>query len=93
MSSNVQFEVHATPGARRNEVGGTHDGALRVWVTAPADKGRANQAIAKALAKALGLRAAQLELIRGQTTRRKLFAIHDAPNEIEQRLDELRSRA
>ena len=88
----MQIDVHATPGARRNEVGGTHDGALRIWVTAPADKGRANQAIAKTLAKALGLRGAQIELIRGQTSRRKVFLIHEAPDDLEQRLVELRSR-
>ena len=83
------IHVHATPGARRNQVGGSHDGALRVAVSAPADKGRANQAIAKTLAKALGLRPAQLELVRGQTNRRKVFAVHDAPAGMEQRIAEL----
>ena len=85
----MQLTIHATPGARRNTVGGAHDGALRVRVSAPADQGRANDAIAKALSQALGLRPAQIELIRGHTSRRKVFAIHDPPEKIEQRIAEL----
>ena len=57
----MRIAVHATTGARRIHVGGSHDGALRVSVTAPADKGRANRAIAKALAAALDLKPAQID--------------------------------
>jgi uncharacterized protein (TIGR00251 family) len=69
--------VHATPGAKRNHVGGSHDGALRVSVTAPADKGKANQAIAKLLAKAIGVKSSQVNLISGQSNRRKVFEVEE----------------
>ena len=85
----MRIAVHATAGARRNHVGGSHDGALRVSVTAAADKGRANKAIAKALAAALDLKLAQIELISGQTHRRKVFAVSDAPTHLEARVNEL----
>jgi hypothetical protein len=85
----MRIAVHATPGARRNHVGGCHDGALRVSVTAPADKGRANKAIAKELAQALGLKPTQLELISGQTHRRKVFAVARAPSGLERRISDL----
>jgi uncharacterized protein (TIGR00251 family) len=67
----VLLNVHAQPGARRNGLVGEHDGALRVAVTAPPDKGKANAAILDVLAGALGLRPSQLALIAGETSRRK----------------------
>jgi uncharacterized protein len=85
----IHIAVHATPGARRNRVGGSHDGALRVSVTAPADKGRANQAIVQALAEALQCKASQITLIRGQTSRRKLFAIDASDDDFEARIEGL----
>ncbi len=85
----MRISVHATAGARRNQVGGSHDGALRVAVTAPADKGRANKAIVKALAVALGLAPSQIELISGATNRRKVFLVSDPPPELADRVAEL----
>ena len=67
------FAVRATPRAKRNAI---EDGdPLRIWVTAPADEGRANDAVRKLLAKALGVAPTRLTLIRGQTARDKLFQL------------------
>ena len=76
------LSIHATAGARRESVGGNHDGALRVAVTAPADQGKANKAIIKALARALGISKSQIELIRGRTSRQKVFAISHPPESL-----------
>ncbi len=65
----------AQPGARRNAVLGVRAGALRVAVTAPPDKGKANAAIKALLAESLGCRAAQVELVSGATSRQKRFRI------------------
>lgn len=85
----MRITVHATPRARRQQVGGQHDGALRIAVTAPADKGRANRALVKALAGALGVAPAQIELISGKTSRRKVFRVSDPPAELAARVAEL----
>jgi uncharacterized protein (TIGR00251 family) len=63
--------VRAQPGARRNAIVGEQAGALKVAVTAPPDKGRANDAILEVLAGALGLKRSQVELVAGQTSRAK----------------------
>lgn len=63
--------VRAQPGARRNGIVGEQNGALKVAVTAPPDRGRANKAIEELLADALGLKKAQVELIGGLTSRAK----------------------
>ena len=67
----VLLHVHAQPGARRNGILGERAGALRVAVTAPPDKGKANAAILEVLAEALRLKPSQVVLVSGETSRRK----------------------
>ncbi len=67
--------VVAQPGARRNAVLGERAGALRIAVTAPPDKGKANDAIQALLAESLGCKAARITLLSGQTARQKRFLI------------------
>ena len=63
--------VKAHPGARRNGIQGEVGGCLKVAVTAPPDKGRANQALIDVLGEALGLRRSQVHVIGGLTQRQK----------------------
>ena len=67
--------VVAQPGARRNGVLGERAGALRVAVTAPPDKGKANAAIQVAARRGLGCKAAQVALVSGAASRQKRFLI------------------
>ncbi len=69
------MSVRAQPGARRNAVVGEQAGALKVAVTAPPDKGRANEAIIEGLAEAFGLKRSQVELLSGATSRQKKFLL------------------
>jgi len=69
--------VRAQPGARRNEVRGIQDGALKVCVTQAPEKGKANKAIAEVLAKWLGVRKSQVELISGETASHKKFLVRE----------------
>jgi uncharacterized protein (TIGR00251 family) len=71
----LTFPVRAQPKASRNEVGGSREGALKVRVTAPADRGKANAAIVKELARALGVPRSCVELVRGAASRDKLFRV------------------
>jgi uncharacterized protein (TIGR00251 family) len=67
--------VKVQPGARKNAVLGAHAGALRVAVTAPPERGKANEAVAKLLAEAFGCKASQVELVAGATARQKRFLV------------------
>jgi hypothetical protein len=75
-SDGTVLPVRAQPGARRNEVRGVQDGALKVCVTQAPEKGKANKAIAEVLAKWLGVKKSQIELIAGETSSQKKFLIH-----------------
>ncbi|MFV1964466.1 MAG: DUF167 domain-containing protein [Pirellulaceae bacterium] len=79
--------VRAQAGARRSEIRGEQDGALKVSVTQAPEKGKANKAIMDLLAKELGLRKSQFELIAGPTSSQKKFLVRDVTNEeLRQRL-------
>jgi uncharacterized protein len=67
--------VRAQPGARQNGITGEQAGSLKVAVTAPPDKGRANDAIIEVLAEALELKRSQVELVSGPTSRQKKFLV------------------
>lgn len=69
----AKLAVRATPRAKREAI--EAGDPLRIWVTAPADQGRANEAVRKLLAKALGVAPTRLTLLRGQTARDKLFQL------------------
>ncbi len=71
--------VRAAPGARRDRVVGIYSGvrdgtlrtALKVSVSAAPEKGKANRAICRVLARALKLRPSQVSLHSGMTSRDK----------------------
>ncbi|MCA9607713.1 MAG: DUF167 domain-containing protein [Myxococcales bacterium] len=67
----VRFEVRVSPRASRDEVGGIHDGALRVKTTAPPVDGQANAAIVKLLSKALGVPKRAVRIVGGETNKSK----------------------
>ena len=69
------FAVRVRAGGRRNHAGGAQEGALRVEVTTAPEKGKANQAVRKLLAKALGVPAGTLELVSGETCPAKVFRV------------------
>jgi uncharacterized protein (TIGR00251 family) len=73
----IILPVRAQPGASKNAVRGEQNGMLKVSVTQIAEKGKANKAIIKVLAKALGLRGSQVELIAGELQSQKRFLIRD----------------
>lgn len=79
--------VRAQPGARKAGILGEQGGALKVAVTAPADRGRANQALIEAFRDLLDLKRSQVELLSGATSRNKRFLIRGlSKTELERRL-------
>ncbi|MEE8556995.1 MAG: DUF167 domain-containing protein [Myxococcota bacterium] len=89
VDGGIEVPVLVQPRAARDQVGGTHGGALRVRVNAPAIEGRANDAVRKALARALGVRPAAVQVITGERERRKHLRVEGDPSGLEARLREL----
>ena len=74
-ADGVILPVQAHPGARKNAVTGEHAGRLKVSVTDAPEKGKANQALIRLLAKALGIKRSQITLLAGQSSSQKKFLI------------------
>ena len=77
--AGVLLQLSVVPNARRTEVDGLHDGALRVRLAAPPIDGRANEALVAWLAKSLGVPGRDVEVLRGESSRRKQVAIAVSP--------------
>ena len=86
----VVIQVKALPGSRQNEVRGEQNGALKVSVTQIPEKGKANKAVRNQLAKGLGLRKSQVQLISGETNPLKVFLVTGmSVKELRERVKEL----
>ncbi|MCP3971391.1 MAG: DUF167 domain-containing protein [Rhodobacteraceae bacterium] len=70
----AEITLRATPKVASNGIELRH-GALRATTTAAAENGKANAAIGKMPARALGLPKSRLTLIRGAPSRDKTFRI------------------
>lgn len=71
-------DVLVQPRASRAKLGPRHDGRIKVAVTAPPVDGEANAAVIELIAKSLGIPRSAVEVIAGQTSRRKTLAITGA---------------
>jgi uncharacterized protein (TIGR00251 family) len=67
----VELQLHVQPRASRTRAVGAHGDALKLQVAAPPVDGEANAEITTFLARTLGARKDQVELLAGETGRRK----------------------
>ncbi len=70
----AQITVRVTPKASRNRIT-REDGVIRVYVTTVPEGGKATKEVVKLLARALGVPKSSLTLMRGATSRDKVFGI------------------
>lgn len=68
--------MHAQPGAKRSEVAGLHGERLKVRIAAPALDGRANDALERHLAGALGVPRSAVRVVKGERSRDKVVAVN-----------------
>lgn len=68
------FEIRVCPGAKKNLVK-EEGGSLKIYVTAPADEGRANKAVIQVLSEYLGVKKNRIEIIKGLKSRNKTISI------------------
>ena len=71
----VIVPVKVVPGASRDKVAGVLGEALKIVTSAPPEKGKANAAVARTLAQALGVDRRSVELVSGPTNPRKEFRV------------------
>ena len=67
--------VKVVPGAKRDQVAGILGDRLKVRVKAPPEDGRANEAVCRMIAAALGLPARSVSVIAGRSNPEKVLLI------------------
>lgn len=73
--------VKAVPGASREEIAGAVGDRLKVRVTAPPEDGRANRAVCRLLAGALGLKRGMVEVESGDSRAEKVLRLRGVSRE------------
>ena len=73
----LTFDIQVTPRATRAGIAGVQEEALKVKVTAVPVEGAANIACISLLAKELGLKKSQLEILAGHKSRKKTVIVKD----------------
>jgi uncharacterized protein (TIGR00251 family) len=89
----IILSVRARPGARKDEIAGEWADSIKVRITAPPEKGKANEAIIELLAEKLGLKKSAFRIVSGETSRDKKILIQGVSlTALEPQLKALRSR-
>lgn len=70
-ADGVVVRVHVQPKAHREQIIGIHGDRIKLAVTEPPDKGKANDAVARLIAAALNLAPSRVEILRGEISRQK----------------------
>lgn len=73
----VTIDILVQPRASRAKIGPMHDGRIKVAVTSPPVDGEANAAVIELFAKQLRIARGKIEVVSGQTSRRKTLRIED----------------
>ena len=84
---STRLRLRVSPGANSAHVVGRHGEAWKVRVTAPAEEGRANEAVVRLLAETLSLPRDAVTLVSGHGARDKIVQLTGLdPTQIERRL-------
>lgn len=89
LSGAVRLSVQITPNAKKTEVTGVLDDALKIRLQAQPIEGKANEALIKFLAKALGVPRSGVTITHGQASKKKLIEVVSAtltPDDVARRL-------
>jgi len=90
----LEVQLRVTPNASRNAIGeivvnGQGSGAVKLSVTAVPEKGKANAAVIKLLAKSWRLRKTDCQVIRGMTERNKTLLIRGDSKDLKAALQQI----
>jgi uncharacterized protein (TIGR00251 family) len=83
----TRLRLRVSPGAARTELAGRHGDGWKVRVSAPPERGRANDAVVGLLAERLGLPRTAVSVVAGDASRDKIVELRGLDSaEAERRL-------
>ena len=89
-ATGATFKVRVQPGASKNEIVGVQQDALKVRISATPVEGKANKVLIQFLAKQLGVKRSQVEILSGHTSRIKtIHVIGQGTEKLQQLIDSI----
>lgn len=73
----MQINVRVIPKAKLNKIVVGDDGVYKIYTTTAPEDGKANAAVIAALSKHLNIPKSRIQLLRGVTSRDKVFTTQD----------------
>jgi hypothetical protein len=90
----IRLLIKVVPGSSRDCIAGWLGDSLKVRVRAPAERGKANAAVEKNVAEALGVPVESVRVARGKTSARKVLEISNlSESQLYRRLPKRASQA
>ncbi len=80
-NSGATFAVQVVPRASKNQIVGKEGDAIKIRLNAPPVEGKANEALIRFLAETLGVSRAQIEIVTGHASRRKVVRVRGVTTE------------
>ncbi len=74
-ATSIDIALHVQPRARKNEIAGVHDGALKLKVVAPPVENAANEAVIKFFASMFDIPRSRLTIVSGEKSRDKTLRL------------------
>jgi uncharacterized protein len=84
--SQARLSLRVSPGARKSAVVGRYGERWKIRVAAPAESGRANEALIELLAKTFGVARSQIRVVTGTGARDKIVEVKGINVEESERL-------
>lgn len=78
----VRIHVKAVPGASSDQIAGAVGDRLKIRISAPPEAGKANKAICRMLAKAIGIKPRQVAVEQGTTSPEKVVRVEGVSIEV-----------
>ena len=75
VGDDVLLWIKAVPGASRDQIAGLIGDRLKIRISAPPNHGKANKAICKTLASALGIKTGRVSIDTGATNPEKIIRV------------------
>ncbi|HMQ80545.1 MAG TPA: DUF167 domain-containing protein [Ignavibacteria bacterium] len=73
----MKISVKVKPNSRENSIKQVENGNYEARVSVPPEKGKANEKVIELLAKELKIAKSRISLIRGESSREKLFLVEE----------------
>ncbi|MES2405996.1 MAG: DUF167 domain-containing protein [Pseudomonadota bacterium] len=86
---SAQLLLYVQPGAKATEIAGIHGGAIKVRVAAAAIDGKANKVLCAFFAKTFNVPVRNIQIWRGEKSRRKTLSITVPDNATLEKLEQL----